>query len=239
MKCQEIVERARREGRRVLLLHEAYELLACYGLPVPRWRLARSPEEAAEAAEELGAPLALKIVSPDVLHKSDVGGVALGVRGPREAAEAYRRIVENVERAKPGARIVGVLVQEMVPQGLEVLVGGVRDQVFGPLVAFGLGGVLVELYEDIAFRVAPIHRVDAVDMIREVRASKLLEGYRGMPPRDVDTLIDILVRVSRLMAEAPIAELDINPLMLYERGGGAKIADARILLVDAGSHGAG
>ncbi len=228
-RCAEpVIEAARLESRRVLLLHEAYRLLECYGLPVPRYRLARSPREAVEAAEEIGYPVALKIVSPDVIHKSEVGGVVLDLKTPREVEEAFNAIIERV--ARRGARVVGVLVQEMVPAGLEVLVGGLRDAVFGPLVAYGLGGVFVEVYDDVAFRVAPLTRIDAETMVWETRSSRLLRGYRRMPPRDVEALIDAILRVSKLVYEQPVAELDINPLMLYEEGRGAKIADARVIL---------
>ncbi len=230
VECQRLVEEARRvEGERRLLLHEALRLLECYGLPVAHFALARSPGEAEEAAVRLGGRVALKIVSPDIPHKSDVGGVVVGVEAG-EAARVYRELVERVSRRAPGARIVGVLVQEVVPEGLEVIVGGLRDDVFGPLVALGLGGVLVEVYEDVAFKPTPLTDLDVDDMVSELRASKLLKGYRGMPPRDVDALKDAVLRVSRLMEELPVKELDINPLMLYAEGEGAKIVDARIVL---------
>ncbi len=230
-KCAaKVIEAARREGRRALLLHEAYELLSCYGVRVPRYCLAHTPEEAAECADKLGYPVVLKIVSPDILHKSDVGGVRLGIASGSEAARAFREIVESVSARAPSARIVGVLVQEMVPSGLEVIIGGLRDQIFGPMVAFGLGGVYTEVYEDVAFRVAPLARIDAESMLEEVKASRLLHGYRGLKPRDRGALIDMLMRVSRLIVELPVAELDLNPVMSYEEGRGAIVADARMLL---------
>ena len=228
--CRRLVEEARRvRGERRLLLHEALRLLECYGLPVARFALARSPEEAVKVAESLGGRVALKVVSPDILHKSDVGGVVVGVE-PGDAALAYRELVERVSRRAPSARIVGVLVQEVVPKGLEVIVGSVRDEVFGPIVALGLGGVFVEVYEDVAFRPTPLTDIDVDDMVSELRASRLLRGYRGMPARDVEALKDVMLKVSRLMEELPVKELDINPLVLYARGEGAKIVDARIVL---------
>jgi len=228
--ARRIIEEALREGRARLLEHEALALVEAYGVPVPRWRLARSPEEAAEAARELGGALVLKIVSPQVVHKSDVGGVVVGVRGPEEAAEAYRRIVEAVKSRVPGAEILGVLVQEMAPPGaVEVVVGGVRDPVFGPAVMFGLGGVFVEIFQDVSFRVAPFTREDALEMMGEVRAYRLLRGYRGMPPRDLDALADIVMKTQEIMVDNPeIAEMDLNPVMSYPRG--ALAVDARVIL---------
>ena len=229
--CDRLVEELRRvEGERRLLLHEALRLLECFGLPVARFRLVSSPEEAAKAAEELGGRVALKIVSPDVVHKTDVGGVILGVEGGEEAAKAYHMLVERVRERAPGARITGVLVQEMAPKGLEMIVGGIRDAVFGPVVALGLGGVFVEVYGDIAFRPTPLVDIDVDDMVSELRASRLLHGYRGMPPRDLEALRSVVLKVARLMEELPVKELDINPLILYARGEGAKIVDARIVL---------
>ncbi|AEM39268.1 ATP-grasp domain protein [Pyrolobus fumarii 1A] len=226
-----LVEHAKADGRRKLLEHEVYELLGSYGLPIPRYKLAKSVDEAVKAAEEIGYPVVLKVVSPDIIHKSDVGGVKLGLHSPEDVKRAFNEIVDNVSKSAPGARIVGVLVQEMVPDGLEVLVGGVRDETFGPVIAFGLGGVFVEVYRDVSFRVAPLARVDALSMMREVRAWRLLEGYRGLPPRDIEAIADVIMRVSSLMMDIPeIKELDINPLMVYEAGRGAKIADARVIL---------
>ncbi len=228
--ARRIIEEAIRGGRPRLLEHEALALVAAYGVPVPQWRLARSPEEAAEAARELGGTLVLKIVSPQVVHKSDVGGVVVGVKGPEEAAEAYRRIVEAVKSRVPGAEIVGVLVQEMAPPGaVEVVVGSIRDPVFGPTVMFGLGGVFVEIFQDVSFRVAPFTREDALEMMGEVRAYRLLQGYRGMPPRDLDALADIVMKTQEIMIDNPeIAEMDLNPVMSYPKG--ALAVDARAIL---------
>ena len=229
--CERLIAEARRAtGERKLLLHESLALLDCYGLPVARFELVTSPEEAVKAAEALGGRVALKIVSPDVIHKSDVGGVVLNVAAA-DVASAYRELVERIRRRVPSARIIGVLVQEMVPKGLEVIVGGLRDPVFGPLVALGLGGIFVEVYGDVAFRPTPLTDIDVDDMIVELRASRLiLQGYRGMPPRDVNALKDVVLKIARLVEELPIKELDVNPLMLYGKGEGAKIVDARIVL---------
>lgn len=228
--ARRLIEEALREGRRRLLEHEALELVASYGVPVPRWKLARSPEEAAEAAREIGGPVVLKIVSPQVVHKSDVGGVLVGVSSPEEAAEAYRRIIEDVKRRVPGAEVVGVLVQEMAPPGaVEVVVGAIRDPVFGPAVMFGLGGVFVEIFQDVSFRVAPFTRSDAEEMIAEVKAYRLLKGYRGKPPRDLEALKDVVMAAQRIMLDNPeVAEMDLNPVMSYPEG--ALAVDARVIL---------
>ena len=227
----QVVKQVRAEGRRKLLEHEALKLCELYGLPVPSYGLARSEEEAVELAERVGFPVVLKIVSPDISHKSDVGGVVLGIRSAEEVRGAYRKILENVGARAPGSRVYGVLVQRMARPDLEVIVGGIRDPVFGPVVMFGLGGIFVEVLKDVSFRVAPLSDVDVDDMIREVRGYRVLEGFRGSPPRDLDALRKVILGVSRMMVEVEeIAELDLNPVILYPRGEGALIVDARVIL---------
>jgi len=228
---RQVVEQARAEGRRKLLEHEALKLCELYGLPVPGYGLARSEEEAVELAERVGYPVVLKVVSPDISHKSDVGGVILGVRSAEEVRSSYRRVLENVKAGAPGSRVHGVLVQRMVKPDLEVIVGGIRDPVFGPVVMFGLGGVFVEVLKDVSFRIAPLSDADVDDMVREVRGYRILEGFRGSPPRDLDALKRVILGVSRMMVEVgEIAELDLNPVILYPRGEGALIVDARVIL---------
>ena len=228
---REIVEEALREGRRKLLEHEAYELLEAYGLPVPRYGLARSPEEAVEIASHIGFPVVLKVVSPDIIHKSDVGGVVVNVRSEEQVVEAYTRIVENVKRRAPEARVYGILVQQMVPEGVEVIVGATRDPVFGPVVMFGLGGIFVEVLKDVSFRVVPLTEEDADEMIKEVKGYAVLKGVRGQPPRDIAALKKIVLGVAKLMEELEeVRELDLNPVMSYPEGQGAAIADARVIV---------
>ncbi len=229
MSVREIIEEALREGRSKLHEHEAMAVLREYGLPVPEVALARSRDEAVEAAARIGFPVVLKIVSPSIVHKSDVGGVVLGLETEEQVAEAYDRILANVEKHAPGAEVVGVLVQRMVPKGLEVIVGATRDPIFDAVVMFGLGGIFVEVLRDVSFRVTPVSREEAYEMLGEIKASRLLDGYRGMPPRDKEALADIIVKVSRLMDEVKeIKELDMNPIMSYEKG--AAVADARIIV---------
>jgi len=228
---KEIIEKARSENRGKLLEHEAYEVLRAYGLPVPKAGLAKTVEEAAELAEKIGYPVVLKIVSPDIVHKSDVGGVILNLNSKEEVMEAFNKIIANVKEKAPKASITGVLVQEMVPEGLEVIVGATRDPTFGPVLLFGLGGIFVEVLKDVSFRIAPVTRYDAETMLTEIKAAKLLDGYRGMPPRDKEAIIDIILKLSKFMEEQEhVTDVDLNPIMVYERGKGAKIADARVLI---------
>ncbi|ADM28386.1 acetyl-CoA synthetase (ADP-forming) beta subunit; branched-chain acyl-CoA synthetase (ADP-forming) beta subunit [Ignisphaera aggregans DSM 17230] len=231
MSLRSIILKARDEGRKKLLEHEAYEILSEYKFPVPKFGLAKSEEEAVKIADSIGYPVVLKIVSPDIVHKSDVGGVIINLKDSSDVREGFRKIMLNVRNRAPNARIEGVLIQEMVPQGLEIIVGSTRDTIFGPIVMFGLGGVFVEVLRDVSFRVAPITPIDADMMIRELKAYKILEGYRGSPPRDLDAVKDILIKTSNIMLEVEeIQDIDLNPIMLFERGKGAKIADARIML---------
>ncbi len=224
-------DQARSEGRVSLGDAEARAILEAYGFPVPPSRLASTADEAVAAAEEMGYPVVLKVASPDILHKTDVGGVKLNLRSPNDVRDAFDLIVYRATRYLPEARIWGCLVQKMVPAGREVLTGMSRDPQFGPLVAFGLGGIYVEALKDVVFRVAPFSRHEAEEMIREIRAYPLLEGVRGEPPADHEAMADALCRVSQLVTDFPeIVELDINPLMVFEEGRGAVALDMRLVL---------
>jgi len=217
--------------RRLLSQHEAQEIFAAYGLPVLQNRLARSAEEAAKAFDELRGAVAMKVMSRDVVHKSDVGGVILGVESSDGAIEAFEKIHEAVKGHLPDARIDGVLLEEMAGEGVEVIIGGSRDEKFGPLIMFGMGGRMVEVWKDVTFRLAPMWRVSAERMIRQIRGYPLLEGVRGAPPSDVQAAEDCILRLSQLMSDHPeIQEFDINPLILYPRGNGAAVADGRMVL---------
>jgi len=211
----------------------ATELLAAYGARVPKQRLARSPAEAAAAAKEIGYPVALKVSSADIPHKSDVGGVALGLAGEGDVAEAFRRVTESARGAAPEARIEGVLVQEQLPAGIEVIVGMVRDEQFGPLMMFGSGGVEVEGLNDVAFALAPLSREEAVELMDRTWAGRRLRGTRGRPPGDREAAVDCLRLLGQLALDVPeIAEAEINPLRVFERGRGAAALDVRIRLQD-------
>jgi acyl-CoA synthetase (NDP forming) len=173
----------------------------------------------------------MKVASPDILHKTDVGGVKLNLGSAGDVRDAFDLIVYRAGRYVPGARIWGCQVQQMVSGGREVLVGMSRDPQFGPLVAFGLGGIYVEALKDVAFRVAPFSRQEANEMIREIRSYRLLEGVRGEPPADREAIVDALLRISQLVTDFPeIVELDINPLMVFEEGRGAMAIDMRLVL---------
>ena len=228
-RVSEILQRAYAEGRDFLFEHEAKELCRLYDLPVTKGRVVRFEEEAVKAAEEVGFPVVLKIVSPQILHKSDVGGVVLNVKDAQGVREAYERILNNVKKRRPDAEIEGIYVQEMAPSSTEVIVGATKDPTFGPTIMFGLGGIFVEILKDVSFRLIPITRDDAVEMIHEIRSYKILEGARGMPKADEGALVDILLNTSRMVSECPeIKELDMNPILVYEKG--AKIVDARVIL---------
>jgi acetyltransferase len=230
-RVRELFDRVHAEGRVSIGDSEAREVLEAYGFPIPESRLAKTPEEAIQIADEMGYPVVLKIASPDILHKTDVDGVKLNLDSPTEVRDAFDLIVYRAGRYVPGARIWGCLVQQMVPGGREVLVGMSRDPQFGPLVAFGLGGIYVEALKDVAFRVAPFSRQAAEEMIREIRSYPLLEGIRGEPPADHEAMVDALLRISQLVTDFPeIVELDINPLMVFEEGRGAMAIDMRLVL---------
>ena len=225
----EMFNQARKENRKYLLEPEAKIVCMGYNIPVTRFKVAHVQDEAERFAQQIGYPVALKIVSPDVLHKWDVGGVMLDLKSATEVKDAYRKILENVKRHKPDAKIVGVIVQEMVTPSTEVIVGSTKDPQFGPALMFGLGGIFVEILKDVAFRIAPITETDAREMITEVKGYPILKGYRGQPPADIDAIVKILVNTSRLvMDHDEIKELDLNPVMVYEKG--AKAVDARIIL---------
>ena len=224
---------ARAEGRLLLNEVEAKALLAEAGVAVTETRLARSVDEAVALAEALGYPAALKVVSADIAHKSDVGGVVLGLADASAVRQAHATMLARVAEAAPNARIDGVSVQRMAPAGIEVIVGGTTDPQFGPVLMFGLGGVFVEVLKDVAFRIVPLEPRDAAQMVREIRALPVLQGARGAAPADLGAIEAMLLQVSRFMATHPdVAELDLNPVFVYPEG--AVAVDARIVLAAPG-----
>ncbi len=234
MSSPSVIAGARAAGRTLLNEVEAKRLLAEAGIAVTEAHLARSRAEAEQLADSVGYPVVLKVVSDDIPHKSDVGGVQLNLSDRDAVGAAYDRILEGVRARRPDARIEGVSVQRQAPPGIEVIVGLTTDAQFGPVVMFGLGGVLVELLQDVAFRVVPLTARDAREMIREVKGFALLQGYRGAPPADLGALEALLLKVSELAQRHPeIAELDLNPVFAYPDG--AVAVDARVVLTaDAG-----
>jgi acetate---CoA ligase (ADP-forming) subunit beta len=228
-KTDKIIAQARKDERKVLLEHEAKTICAEYGITVNKFSLAKNENEAAELAERIGFPAVLKVVSPEIVHKSEAGGVKINLKDTDEVRGAYNTIIENAKKYNSKANIVGVLVQEMAPQGIETIIGAVKDPQFGQTLMFGLGGIFVELLKDVTFRVAPITEQDAAEMIVGVKAFPLLNGYRGSPPADVKAIVTQLVCVSHLVMDYPeIRELDLNPVMAYPHG--TKVVDARIIL---------
>ena len=224
-----IIDEARQQGRTLLTEVEAKQLLAQAGIPVVQTRLARDRPAAIAVAGELGYPVALKVVSAQISHKSDVGGVQLHLRSADEVGQAYDAIMTSVAKAAPGATIDGVSVQRMAEPGIEVIAGMTMDPQFGPVLMFGLGGVLVEVLKDVAFRVVPINTRDARQMVREIQGFPLLQGYRGQEPADLAALEGLLLKLSAFIEGHPeVAELDLNPIFTYPKG--AVAVDARIAL---------
>jgi acetyltransferase len=225
------LESARKARRTALDAGESRAVLAAYGIPTPRDYLATTPEEAADYARRIGYPVALKLASPDILHKSDAGGVLLDIRDDNAAMAGYRQIVASARAISPKAVIRGVQVQPMITDGQETIIGVKRDSTFGPLVMFGMGGIYVEALADVSFRLAPLSLPDAWEMIEEVRVAKLLTGLRGRAAPDRAALADAIVRVGQLAVDHPeISELDINPMLVLRSGSGASAVDARIIL---------
>lgn len=226
-----IIKAALAQGRTSLTAPEGKAVTDAYGIPTPGEALAESADDAVAVAARLGFPVAMKIVSPEILHKTDAGGVQIGVKSAAEVRAAFTTIVSNARKYDPKARILGVQVQQMVPAGTEILIGTVTDPTFGKVVAFGLGGVLVEVLKDVTFRLAPATKDDALSMLDGIRAAEILRGVRGGAAVDRDALADLVVRVSQLAADFPnIAEVDLNPVFASENG--VMAADVRILLTD-------
>ncbi|MDP9462788.1 MAG: acetate--CoA ligase family protein [Thermoproteota archaeon] len=224
-------ENVRKHGRANLLEEEGYEVLQAYGFPTPQSILCTTEQEGIDAARQIGYPLVMKIVSPDIIHKSDAGGVKVGVKTDDELKSAFRTITENALKYKSDAKIKGVLVQEMVKSAKETILGARQDPTFGPVIMFGLGGIYVEVLKDVVFRVAPIDEQEAINMVESIKTIKLLKGVRGEKPSDLKAIADSLQRLSQLVVDfQEIKEFDINPLLVLEEGKGARVVDARIIL---------
>ena len=217
--------------KKYLTQSECRPIFECYGFPLLFSRMATSAAQAAEIVGGFGRAVVMKVMSADVVHKLDAGGVLLNISGAEGAAKAYDQIIANVSKAVPGAKIQGILIEEMAQKGVEVILGATRDPRFGPLLMFGLGGSFVEVLKDVTFRLAPMWRTSAHRMIREIRAFKILTGVRGAPPSDLAAIEDVLLRLSAMVTNHPeISELDINPLIVHAEGSGCSVADSRIML---------
>ena len=231
MSGQAIIDKAKGEGRNLLTEVEAKDLLKQAGVSVVDTRLATSREEAVALSGELGFPVVLKIASSDVVHKSDAGGVKLGLETADQVGKAYDEIMASIGKAFPDAKIQGISVQGMARTGVEVIVGMSKDAQFGPVLMFGLGGILVEILKDVSFRIVPLAKRDAAEMIREIKGYPILNGYRGQEAVDVANLEDMIIKVSNFIEKTPdIKELDLNPVFAYADG--AVAVDARVVLED-------
>jgi 4-hydroxybutyrate---CoA ligase (ADP-forming) len=230
-KVKSIFENVRKNARSNLLEEEGYEVLEAYGFPSPKSILCTSEQECMSAANQIGYPLVMKIVSPDIIHKSDAGGVKVGIKTDDELKNSFRTITENALKYKSDAKIKGVLVQEMVKSAKETILGASQDPTFGPVIMFGLGGIYVEVLKDVVFRIVPIDGKEAINMVESIKTVKLLKGVRGEKSSDLKAIADSLQRLSQLVVDFPeIKEFDINPLLVLEAGKGARVVDARIIL---------
>ena len=231
-KARQIIAAARAKGRDALTEVEAKQVFKAYGLPVTPTDLAKTEDDAVRMAAEIGFPIVMKIVSPDILHKSDAGAVKVNIKNEQGVREAWKTIMENSLNYKADAEIDGVAIQEMAPWATEVIVGSVNDSTFGPTVMFGLGGIFVEVMKDVTFKVAPIDEATALEMQNEIKSSKILKGARGESPRDQKALANVLAHYSYMVYDLrdQIAESDANPVIVYEEGQGVAVVDARIIL---------
>ena len=225
-----VFEVARAENRHILDL-EAFDILKAYGIPAVKTAFAKTAEEAASAAEEIGYPLVMKVVSPQISHKSDIGGIKLSLNNAAEVKAAYQDMKESISKKLPDASLEGVQLQPMLSGGREIIIGTVRDPTFGPMLMFGLGGVYVEILKDVRFAIAPVDEREAREMIKGIKTYLLLAGIRGEKPSDIDALVYTILRVSRLVCDFPeIEEFEINPMMVFEEGKGALTVDVRLIL---------
>jgi acetyltransferase len=230
-RVKELVQLVKSRERKFIAEPEAHEILACYGLPTLPFAFVKTPDEAVAAAQKIGYPVVIKIVSPDVLHKTEFGGVRVNISGDDNLRSEYALLLKTVNERRPGADIWGVFVQKMAPKGREFILGMNRDPQFGPLLMFGMGGILVELLKDVTFRVAPVRELSAQTMVKEIKGYKLITGFRGEPPADEDKIVEAIERLSQLVMDFPeLDEVDINPFVAYEKGKGAVCLDARILI---------
>ena len=228
MRPRQIFAKARREKRKNLLESEARSVLENYKIPIPKWKVVKSAKEAGEFAEKIGYPVSLKIVSKDIVHKTDVGGVFVFLDNKKSVEDSFNQIMKNVKNHAPKAKIEGVIESRMIDQSHPVIVGGTKDSIFGPTIMFGHGDVFVELLDDVSFRVLPIDKKEAEEMMKETKIYQILKGYRGHPV-DHNAVVDILLKTAKLLEQNPeIKELDMNPIFVLKKG--AYAVDARIIL---------
>ncbi|MHA1237732.1 MAG: acetate--CoA ligase family protein [Candidatus Odinarchaeia archaeon] len=228
MQASHIINNAISNGRKYLLEHESKELLTLFTIPTTKWAVAKSCEEAVEKSREIGFPLVMKVLSPDILHKTDVGGVKLNIQNESEVKKAFNEIISNVKNKKPDADILGVLLDSFAEKGFELIVGALKSPEFDQTVMVGAGGIFTELFKDVCFRVAPLTHNEAKEMLQELKIYPLFKGFRGQT-LDENAIVDIIVKVSNLIMELPqISQMDLNPVILYHQG--AIVVDAKIIL---------
>jgi acetyltransferase len=230
--AREIIAKARKDGRNALTEVESKDVFTAFGLPVAPTVLAKTEDEAVAMAKKIGFPVVMKIVSPQILHKSDAGGVKVNIKDEAGVRDAYKTILANAKNYKADADVHGIAVQEMAPWGTETIIGSVNDATFGPTIMFGLGGIFVEVLKDVTFRVAPVSPEQAEKMLGEIRGAPILAGARGEAPRDRKVLADILAKYAAMIHDLgdEISETDANPVLVYEEGKGVKVVDARVIL---------
>jgi acyl-CoA synthetase (NDP forming) len=239
--AKKIFKTAREEGRTFVLEHEAKDIMKAYGIPIPAYDTAVTADEAVEKSKAIGFPVVLKILSKDILHKSDAGGVKINLKNEDEVRSAFNEIMENAKAFGKKKNIEvdlsrGVFISDFADMGTEIIVGVTKDPQFGHALMAGLGGIFVEVLKDVSFRLIPFDETDAREMLEELKAYKILEGIRGEPARDVDSLVEVMLAVSKMIEENPeITELDCNPTFVYEKGKGTLVVDARILIDDTES----
>lgn len=227
---KKFIDLSKEENRTVLTEIESKQILQHLGIPVPDFRLAKSADEAVEQAKYIGFPLVLKIVSPEIVHKSEAKGVLLNIKNESELRAAYEEIIENAKEYNPQAEIIGVSIQQMIYGNREVIIGMSRDKVFGPVLLFGVGGIFVELLKDVTLKVLPLADKDIDNMFKEIQASKVLTGYRNTKPADLESLKKIIKKVAEVSLQfTEISELELNPVVVHEQGMGAVVLDARII----------
>ena len=214
--CEKIIKNVFEKGRTLMLADEAKQVCSLHKIPVPISHTTLNVQEAVLKANEMGYPVVLKVISPQIVHKSDAGGVVLNIRDEKELEIDFEKLIADVGTKYPSAKVSGILVEKMMPPSTEVIIGAIRDRQFGPSIMFGIGGIFTEIYNDVAFRIAPIDRIDALNLVHELRGYKILEGLRGKPPANLDSIVNVLLRVSGLMMEHDsISQLDLNPVIAY------------------------
>jgi len=227
-----IIKEVLAQGRKALVEYEAKQVLKAYGLPLPEEKLAKTVDEAIKYANEIGYPVVMKLMSPQILHKSDAKVVMLKIKNDEELTQKWEEIHENARKYRPDAEILGVLIAPMLKPGREIIIGVTEDPQFGHAIMFGLGGIFVEILKDVTFRIIPIEEKDAWAMIKSIKGYPILAGARGEAPADMKAIVDMMLKVSQLIDDLKdyIKEMDLNPVFVYPEGEGAVIVDARIIL---------